>query len=171
MLKNLKGVSLLELLTTMAIIAILCCVAIPSYNYIITENRADTAIVQLYRAIQLARSEAIKRNCMVVICPTVDGRQCAKNWHDGYMIFADYNANGMIEAKDQIIKTFSAIKTHGTLDWRSFPRRNSLQFTSLGFTNYQNGTFYYYANSKNPALTRTLIISKTGRARFGKNST
>jgi type IV fimbrial biogenesis protein FimT len=159
------GFTLLELLIVMVIVAITCSVGLPAYTYVVEKMRAEIVISRLYRAVQLTRSTAIKNNAVATICPSVDKQHCAETWRDGYLVFIDARADGQVDAEDKLIKYFPAVRGQGSLLWKSFPQRNYLQMTALGFTNNQNGTFYYTSASNMHKIS--LIVSKTGRLRFG----
>jgi hypothetical protein len=63
-----------------------------------------------------------------------------------------------------LVKYFPASPGKGTIAWKSFPKNNYLQMTPQGFTNNQDGTFYYVAAGGKYKIS--LIISKTGRMRI-----
>lgn len=67
---NAKGFSLVELLVTVSIVAILAAVAIPNFNSTLQNNRAETEVSDLQRAFNYARLEAINRGVSVRIAPT-----------------------------------------------------------------------------------------------------
>lgn len=67
---NAKGFSLVELLITVSIVAILAAVAIPNFNSTLQNNRAETEVSDLQRAFNYARLEAINRGVSVRIAPT-----------------------------------------------------------------------------------------------------
>jgi len=165
LIKN-QAFTLLELLTAMVIFMVLCGVGLPTYRYLIERSYANTAITQLYHAIYLARSEAVKRNVIVTLCASSDHHRCSNEWGKGYIVFADQRGDGVVDPEDQIIKVFSAIKGKGRLSWRGFPNRNYLQMTPQGFTNYQNGTFSYYPANGDVRYARALLVSQSGRVRL-----
>ena len=67
-----RGLTLLECLTTLAIIAILTGIALPSFREQIAEARAHGAATTLYAAIQFARSAAQRHGQSVVLCPMAE---------------------------------------------------------------------------------------------------
>lgn len=63
-----RGVTLVELMVTLAIAAILVMIAVPSFRNITLSNRLTTAANQVVDAINMARVEAVKRNNFVQLC-------------------------------------------------------------------------------------------------------
>lgn len=67
-MRHSRGFTLIELMITIVILAILISLAVPSFNSVIQGNRTLTLTDELSTAIQLARSEALKRRKNVIIC-------------------------------------------------------------------------------------------------------
>lgn len=75
------GFTLLELVITVAVLAIVLSVGIPSFRDMSNRNRLTSVTNEIVGATQLARMEAIRRNTRVVVCPTTNGSTCAgANW-------------------------------------------------------------------------------------------
>ncbi|MGC1332387.1 GspH/FimT family pseudopilin [Pseudomonas sp.] len=68
-----NGFTMVEMLVTVAIFAIMAAIALPSYTTIIANNRADTETGDFYRALNYARLEAINRGLSVRITPSTSG--------------------------------------------------------------------------------------------------
>ena len=92
------GVTLLELMMTVAIVAILGALAAPSFKTMIQANRTRTVASELMGMLNLARSEAARRGQPVSICPSSDGSSCSstgKGWDNGWIAFV--NEDGISE--------------------------------------------------------------------------
>jgi len=89
-------------------------------------------------------------------------------WKNGYLIFIDKRSDGQVDIEDELIKYFPAMRGGGVIEWKSFPKRSYLQMSPLGFTNNQDGTFYY--TTAKGGYKISLIVSKTGRVRIGSGA-
>lgn len=64
------GFTLVELMITVAVMAILAAVATPAMQALIANGRQTGAASELTAAMQVARSEAVRRNSRVTVCAT-----------------------------------------------------------------------------------------------------
>jgi type IV fimbrial biogenesis protein FimT len=82
---------MLELLTVIAILAILASIAIPGFGYLAASTKVKNAATDVYLAMIRARSESVKRNRAVAVVATSGD---ANNWGAGWQIIADGNNDG-----------------------------------------------------------------------------
>jgi type IV fimbrial biogenesis protein FimT len=87
-----KGITLVEMLIVIAILAILSAIAVPSFNDFIKTQRMRAMATDLQLSLVRARSEAIKRNTNVTISPNTAG-----SWQSGWTIPDPNNAGSNIE--------------------------------------------------------------------------
>lgn len=84
-----QGMTLIELLISLSILAILISLAAPSFVAMINNNRVTAATNDLVSSFNLARTEAIKRNGTVLIIKknTAGSRNCGNyDWACGHQI-------------------------------------------------------------------------------------
>ncbi len=91
-----QGVTLIELMVTVAVAAILMAAAVPSFNTMIQNNRIAAQVNDFVTAIHAARGEAIKRGMPVTLCSSSNQRSCnaGQTWNGGWMVFEDTNSSG-----------------------------------------------------------------------------
>ena len=102
------GFTLLELIITLAVAAILVTIGIPSFVETLRNNRLVTQTNELVATLNLARTEAIKRGVPVTICkasyttataPTACSTSAS--WNSGWIVYADRGSvNGTISSTD-----------------------------------------------------------------------
>lgn len=107
-----RGLTLIELLMTVAVAAILLAIAGPSFQQALNSNRLSSVANELTGAVQLARAEAVRANRRVTLCQSADGSACGHEtaiWA-GWILFVDSNADGTRDNTEPVIKggTFDA---------------------------------------------------------------
>jgi len=85
-----RGFTLIELMVTITILAILLGWAIPSFNNAALSSKLTGFANDLVASTQIARSEAIKRNAPITLCRSTDGLTCAGSggWEVGWIMLS-----------------------------------------------------------------------------------
>jgi len=80
--------TLVELMFTIFIMAVLAMLAVPSFRDASLGSRLTATANSLHGSIQIARSEAIKANAPIVLCASADGEECATggDWDQGWIV-------------------------------------------------------------------------------------
>lgn len=165
-----SGFTLLELIFTVALAAIVVTIGVPSFRTIILNNSRTAQVNEFVGVLSLARSEATKRGLRVTICRRLNDTTCATDttsiWENGWIVFVDQNQDGVIDTGEEILKINDAVASNLTL-------RSGDTFTqwiaylssgiSTGNTGLGTGTFRF-CDSRGVDQARFIVISKTGRA-------
>ncbi len=107
-----QGLTLVEIMVSLAIAAVLMAVAAPDFREAILRARLSTVSMDIVSGLQLARAEAVRQNAKAVLCPSVDNLNCASAsvaW-TGWIVFVDSNDDGARGGSEPVIKagTFPA---------------------------------------------------------------
>ena len=84
------GFTLLELMITILIVAVLTVVGLPSLRNVIQRNRVATANNDLLASLAYARTTAIYRGQLVSMCPSADGASCTsagRAFEPGWIVY------------------------------------------------------------------------------------
>lgn len=67
-MRTVKGFTLVELMVTIAVLAIILSLAVPAFQNIVVSTRLNTVANEIADVMSYARSEAVKRNRVVTFC-------------------------------------------------------------------------------------------------------
>jgi len=167
----------MELMVTISIAGILLGVAIPSFTSIISSNRLTTYANELVTALNLARSEAIKRGQPVTIKRISDTFNCntSGDWGCGWTIFTDWDGDGTLDVAngDTLLRTYAALPTSFTLRGTTPSYTNRITYQASGIS--ANGSFVICDNSDNNGIpeantSKLITINSIGRPHIGIDS-
>jgi len=176
---RLRGFTLVELLVTLALVAILMNVAAPSFVAFQRNAELTSLSNTLLASLNTARGEAMKRNRRAVVSPLNP-----TTWDNGWFVYVDEDssctysaADGDILLQEQIaLPSYIDVNANGTA--RTTLANPSIRYLSSGFPDFTNNaglpnlTFTIQRNDVTNAVTngqvRRLVIARTGRVRVCK---
>ncbi len=93
-----SGFTLIELMITITIFAILMATAAPSLIDVVLGNKLSAYANSLVASTLTARSEAIKRNAVITLCVSTDGATCATTggWEQGWIVMCNSNISSNV---------------------------------------------------------------------------
>jgi type IV fimbrial biogenesis protein FimT len=98
--RHAAGFTLVELAITIAVLAVLVGMASPLFTGLINGNRLTSNANEMITAMQIARSEAVRRNVRTFFCQSSNGTSCSAappaGW-DGWLVFADENNDNVVD--------------------------------------------------------------------------
>jgi len=161
------GLTLLELVATLAISSITLSLAVPAMSALAGNNARTSATNTLVRHLQLARSEAVTRGATTILCPSVDGQACLNSteWDLGYILVTDSNNSGSVDAGDSLLRVFQGVEPRISI--KSTAGRKRILFNSLGMSPGYNLTLSF-CDRQLVVDPRAVILSNTGRPRLSE---
>lgn len=156
--KKTKGFTLMELMMTLAVVGVILAIAVPSFREFQLNNRMTAAANDLLASIQHARSEAIKRQRIVVLCastnPVANPPGCSASF-SGWVVWADADNDATIDAAEEVIASHEALDASLAVSANG----NFFSYTPSGFTQSAVGGV--------DAATKVLLCDERGDATAG----
>ena len=148
--RNNLGLSLIELLMTLAVLATLISVAAPAFGKLIT-----------------ARILAASKNVHVVVCPSADQEYCGHTteWQHGWLVFIDADDDGLRDADEDLLSVAQAQPNGVAIV--STVGRTRIDYRPDGSATGSNVTFTVCDRRGSDDAT-ALVINNAGRVRSGK---
>lgn len=172
-----KGLTLIELLVSLALLGILSALALPSYRQMIQTQSADRLRDDLFAALTSARNQAMTLGLPVAICSAANpftaqpaDLSCAspgKNWSAGWFVFIDLNEDRKHQPDERVLSVYEDTPVDVDL---GYTLNYGIRFDRQGRSRGSNGTFKIRQGSID--YFECVVLSATGRLRFeqlGKN--
>ncbi len=153
-----RGFSLIELMVTLAVAAILLAVAVPNMRSFIQNNKAAATSNQLLSALNFARSKAVHFGRGMTLCSSTDATTCSAstNWATGWV---------MLDSSNNVVQIWPALTGTSTLT----STQTSVTYNGLGGVSAAT-TFTLVIPGCTGNLGRTVKLTATGRSEVTKNS-
>lgn len=158
----LPGFTLLELLVTLSVVAVLVAIGLPSFRGLHDRLRADAARMQLVATFATARSTAVTRNLPVSICASQNGRRCEGEWTQGWMIYLDPRKQSHPASAGSVLRLDRPTGSVTTMTVTTTTGRPRLRYTPDGRSIGTNLTVTICVRGR---LRGTVVVSNHGRAR------
>ena len=159
-----QGLTLVELLITIALIGILLSWGAPDFINLYRNNALTSQANTLLAHLMHARSEAIKSNLPAVICRSADGDNCLSSpgaradWSMGWIIFLNADEDKTRDSEEPMIRVEDKLDSSLSLQFNRWWR---LTFQPTGRTS--NGTFSLCGSN---GKGRLITVYMSGRFRL-----
>lgn len=179
------GFTIIELLTTMAIAAIVLTIGVPAFEQTIQTNNRASQINELLHSLNVARSEAVTRGFPVSVCKSSNGSSCGStgvNWEDGWITFLDddmdadhsesSDGNGSLDANEEVLGVVQALPGGYSLKSDNFT--NSLTYQSAGHiidsSKRKTSGYFVICLDNDIKESGAVFINIAGKPRSGRDS-
>jgi type IV fimbrial biogenesis protein FimT len=162
-----RGFTMIELMATLALAAVLMAQALPSFAALRERAQVRATVQELVTTFNRARTEAVMRHHQATVCPLPEDRalRCAADttWEHGWMIYFDYDRNDERGEVEPVISVFDAIDSLN-LQLRSTTGRLRVRFLPNGLASGSNATLRLCVPDR-PELGRAVVVNNAGRVR------
>ncbi|MGH8050024.1 MAG: GspH/FimT family pseudopilin [Arenimonas sp.] len=163
-----SGITVMELLVSLAILGIIFAIAIPSYGSAIARAKMGEAESAIFTSINNAVNFSFVGGSRAVLCPSTNGENCDNSfdWSHGWLVFEDKNANRERDADDRKLGSIDQISPE--LQILTSEGRTRIAFQSGG-GNFGSNAHFKLCDQRRPQRSRSLFLSNTGRIRVAES--
>ncbi|ABX48342.1 type IV pilus biogenesis protein, putative [Shewanella baltica OS625] len=152
-----KGFTLVELMVTIAVAAILLTIGVPSLTSLYEGTRSTNEIRKISDVFAFARNQAVNYGATVTVCPYA-ASPCGTDWNKGFSVYIE---NG---GAKNVLKVIDSFNEHDVISL-SGPTDKKVDFTPDGLVSVET-SIIYCSNGKSDG-SKSLKISTSGLIREG----
>jgi type IV fimbrial biogenesis protein FimT len=164
------GFSLVELMITLAVLAVVLAVTAPSFARLQGNYQLRSTAHRLVAAINLARMEAVQRRLPVSLCPAPEGGNCAGDLSQGWLLFHDADRDRQLDAGDEevIVRAPGLPEGYSVTDRAgSSPATQAISYRPDG-TVRRNQTLLLCAPAEHGIEPYAIVLNLVGRVRLAR---
>jgi type IV fimbrial biogenesis protein FimT len=140
---KMRGFTLIELMVTLSVAAVLAALAAPSFQGMIASGRINSGTNDLMGTLAVARSEAIRRNTRITVCKSANQSACTTSgtWDQGWIVFVDTTraTNASVDTGETILSVAQKVAGNTVINGSSGVA-NYVSFASDGRAKAMDGT-------------------------------
>lgn len=164
-MKQQKGMTLIELMISVSIVAIILAFVTPSAESILIKNRMVAEINETSSMIQYARHYAIDEQAQVIVCPSTDHSACSTNWNAPKIVFIDDDNNGSRGNDEPLLVTIAATSDTSLMTNTS----DIIIFSETGEANLATELLLCHKDGA-AKYARSLSVTLQGRVKMSRDS-
>jgi len=163
------GFTLIELMITLAIAAIVLSVGVPSFRGVIMDNRLVTQANLVVTSVKLARSAAVRYQRTATVCASTNFDDAVPNcsastdWSTGWIVWVDKDRDAATDA-NEIISVFGPINAASTLNSTS---ASPLSYDARGFA-LTGAADLTLCDNRSAETGRLIRVNATGRTNVSR---
>lgn len=175
--RNCHGFTVVELMISLGVVAILLTTAVPGVSNMIKDNRLAAQLNAVVGDIHMARSEAGKRGVRIIMCRSADPNSTtpscsgsAQNWTSGYLVFTGEDGNNTYDAGTDTLLRRSQPAQQGVTMRTSSTWNNNLEINATGALNEAGTAIMALCDDRGNSFGRQVTIPLSGSLRmYAKN--
>jgi type IV fimbrial biogenesis protein FimT len=168
-----RGFTLIEVIMTLAIVAILFKVGAPALSDFVKNSRMTALTNDFLANMAVGRSESVKRALYVTLCASSNSTTAtpsctaggASAWNQGYLVFVDINKDGAYNSgSDTLLRVVEPLTGNVTLTSTGLTFADRFQYRPSGSTSVPAaGASFKLCDDRTGNFGRTITMSITGR--------
>jgi len=172
------GLSLIELVVALVIVAILLSAAAPNFEQTVKNARIDSWHTSLIGVLNMSRSEAIKSSNGITVCARYTATSCGSDWSGGWLAFRDDATVGTIGTVDtgeeilanvQLEDGLLSISTSGLVPPAALAARPFIHYRARGEGDWSMGTFVL-CDSRGAESADAIVVTISGVVRAARRN-
>ena len=170
-----RGLSLIELMITLAVLAVVVSIAVPNFNTMIANNRTLSLGEDMATALSFARTEAVKRGARVSLCGSTDGTACDGSFANSWLVVVDSATSDDAAAVtvDTVLRQWQAPGANEAVAVTQGGNAVTfIRFTRKGMLGRSaSGTVTINANASGCSTARDVTVGVAGLLNMAKSTT
>ena len=159
---KIAGFTLVELMVTIAVAAILLTVGVPSLKSLYDAYRGSSEISRIQQTLAFAKNQAVSYGAPVTVCPISSGTSCGNDWGAGMQVIITSNASGSPVVKK--LKVVDGFNSNDSITGAE------VEFRPDGLTNNQSQATFIYCPNGHTDDSRSVTVSVSGMIRYGDDN-
>ena len=178
--RNKRGFTLVELMVSIGVVAIVSAIALPNLNEFLVKMRVDNEINEMQKLLLTARNIAINTGKVTTVCPLSGAGACTTNWQNEISVFTnsannlangntytgptstlDVDGNTIITINDELVKIKEPIRQGDVIQ---FAPSSIIYMPSGQLLTPNVATLFSYCPSNNTNYSRGIDITISGRS-------
>jgi len=166
-----NGFTLIELIVTMAMAAIVLSFGVPTFRGVIADNGMVADANRFVVSVNVARSSAVKYQRDATICASTTWNQATptctggSDWSEGWIVYVDKDRDGAVDA-DEVVSVNEPLNDRTTLESGG---AGAFTYNARGFVD-AGGDDFDLCDSRTGETGRLIRINGAGRVSVARQA-